>query len=44
MSKAEFQLAFDGPALRYGTMDANELASSLFAIGDLVQSANLIGC
>lgn len=40
MSKAEFQLSYDGPALRYGTMDVNELASSLLAVGDLVRESN----
>lgn len=40
MSKADFQLFYDGPALRYGTMDVNELASSLLATGDLLREAN----
>ena len=40
MSKAEFQLFYDGPALRDGTMNVNELASSLLAVGDLVKAAN----
>jgi hypothetical protein len=40
MSKAEFQLAFDGPALRAGTMEVGELAASLLAVGDLIRDAN----
>ena len=40
MSKSKFQLAFDGPALRAGTMEIGELASSLLAIGDLIRDAN----
>lgn len=42
MSRAEFQLAYDGPALRTGSMDVNQLASSLLAVGDLVQDANRV--
>jgi len=42
MGRAEFQLAFDGPALRHGTMDVNELASSLLAVGDLFRNANTV--
>ena len=40
MSKAEFQLAFDGPSLDAGTMEVGELASSLLAVGDLIRDAN----
>jgi hypothetical protein len=42
MSRAEFQLAYDGPALRSGSMDVTELASSLLAVGDLIQDANRV--
>ena len=40
MSKVAFQLSYDGPALRDGTMDVNELAVSLTTVGDLLQEAN----
>lgn len=40
MSKAEFQLSYDGPALTDGSMDVNELAFSLMAVGDLLREAN----
>jgi len=40
MSKSEFQLAYDGPSLRDGTMEVGELASSLLAVGDLLRNAN----
>ena len=40
MSKAEFELAYNGPALRNGTMDVKQLASSLLSVGELVQEAN----
>ena len=40
VSAARFQLAYDGPVLRAGAMDVNELASSLLALGDLIRDAN----
>jgi hypothetical protein len=39
VSKAQFQLAFDGDAVRTG-MDVYELAPSLLSVGDLVRDVN----
>lgn len=42
MSKARFAIAYDGPALRDGTMDVRDLAPALLAIGQLFDAANAI--
>ena len=40
MSTGSFQLSYDGPAVRDGSMDVQELAPALLSLGDLVRNTN----
>ena len=42
MSQARFSVAYDGPAIKSGTMDVKDLAPALLAIGQLFDAANTV--
>lgn len=42
MSKANFYVVYDGPALEGSQMDVADLAPALLALGDLVREANMV--
>ena len=42
MSSAKFSIAYDGPALKGGTMDVRDLAPALLAAGQLFDAANAV--
>ena len=42
MSKASFTIFYEGPALEKGLMDVRDLAPSLLAFGNLLESANQV--
>ena len=42
MSQARFSVAYDGPAVKSGTMDVKDLAPALLAIGQLFDAANTV--
>ena len=42
MSEARFSVAYDGPAVKSGTMDVKDLASALLAVGQLFDAANMV--
>ena len=40
MSRVQFTVAYDGPALKGGTMDVRDLAPALLAVGQLIDAVN----
>ena len=42
MAEAHFRIIYDGPAVEDGEMDVSQLASSLLALGKLIEQADAI--
>lgn len=42
MSRADFTLTYDGPALQDHEMDARELAPAMLAVGELFDAMNIL--